>query len=138
MFCVACGQSLPDNANFCLNCGIKINQDGASAAKEKTEKDWMYQFIKEQVSKTLKSPASAVFSDPYDIDTDDYGRVYAEVAVDSQNSYGAVVRTKFGIVISDVTDIAPPKLIYGPVTISFISSPKTIKSIGKFGKPLSK
>lgn len=25
MFCVKCGASLPDEANFCLRCGSKVN-----------------------------------------------------------------------------------------------------------------
>lgn len=54
------------------------------------------------VSKNLKSPSSAVYVDARVIDRDAYGRGIVLLAVDAENSFGAMVRTYFCIVIRGI------------------------------------
>jgi hypothetical protein len=119
-----------------MKCGEKVKEDGGSGqSREKTRNDWMLEAIKNRVLKLLKAPGTAQFMEFYDIEEDEYGRVYAEIAVDSQNAFGATLRTKIGTVFSNVTDDAAPDIVLEPTVITIISSPKIIKSAGKFGKP---
>lgn len=131
MFCEKCGQQITSEAVFCIRCGNKVG----IATTSKTKEDWMLEAIKDKVLKMLKAPGTAVFSSFYNIEYDEYGRTYAEIAVDSQNAFGATLRTKFGTVFANVKEDALPTIVWEPTPVSFIVSAKTIKVAGKLGKP---
>ena len=87
------------------------------------------------VSQSLKSPSSAQFPSINIKSLDKYGRVFVDISVDSQNSFGAMLRTNFGVVLYPknneycVTDSGVCK--YG-----FYKTEDTIKQINNWNKPL--
>lgn len=54
---------------------------------------------KTAVSKQLKSPGSAFYSNEKVVEKDDYGRVLVVLTVDSQNGFGAYLRSHYVVVI---------------------------------------
>lgn len=65
------------------------------------------------VSDTLKSPATATYSNEKIVDEDDYGRVLVTLTVDSQNSFGAYIRTNYAVVIGSY-DTSTDEFVYYP------------------------
>lgn len=65
------------------------------------------------VSDLLKSPSTATYSNEEVVEKDDYGRVLVTLSVDSQNSFGAYVRTNFAVVIESY-DTSTEKFVYYP------------------------
>ena len=69
------------------------------------------------------------------ISQDKYGRVFVDVSVDSQNGFGAMIRTNFGIVLYPhnneykITDC-------GVCKYSFYKTEDVIKRINNWNKPL--
>lgn len=99
------------------------------------DKEKIKSACKKYVSQHLKSPSSAQFPDITIKALDNYGRVFIDVFVDSQNSFGAMLRTNFGVVLSPkdneyyVTDC-------GVCKYSFYKTEDIIKQINNWNKPL--
>lgn len=53
------------------------------------------------VSKQLKSPGSAVYSNENVVERDNYGRALVTLTVDSQNGFGAYLRENFIVIIAN-------------------------------------
>lgn len=68
---------------------------------------------KTAVSKMLKSPATAMYSNEKIVEKDDYGRVLVTLTVDAQNSFGAYVRENYAVVIES-HDTSTDKFVYYP------------------------
>jgi len=67
------------------------------APRDGCERDAAYAAVQEEVSKHLKSPASAIFPDWEAVSSGGGAACYFDISgyVDSQNSFGAVLRTTY-------------------------------------------
>ena len=84
MYCVKCGKLIRDDAVFCDGCGAKVSNGRNDVAKESVptcKESWMLLAVKEEIKSSLKNPESARFSQFEQIETDQYGRTYAEIVV---------------------------------------------------------
>ena len=90
---------------------------------------------KKYVCELLKCPSTAQFNKINIISQDKYGRVFVDLSVDSQNGFGAMIRTNFGIVLYPhnneykITDC-------GVCKYSFYKTEDVIKRINNWNKPL--
>lgn len=66
---------------------------------EKTSDDDLIRCAKTLVSEQLKSPGSATYSNETVVERDEYGRALVTLTVDSQNGFGAYLRSNFIAVI---------------------------------------
>lgn len=90
---------------------------------------------KEFVLQKLKSPASAKFDNIEIIEQDYQGRVLLDVTVDSQNSFGAMVRTDLWVVLHpyNQTYKVTPKSICQK---SFINTKNVAKRVNNWDCPI--
>jgi hypothetical protein len=102
MFCKKCGAQLADDSLFCSKCGEGVSSDNAETNTPKTKEYWMLETIKSTLNDVLKSPRSATYGAMCDYAEDEYGRVYVNITVDVQNSYGATLRSKFNVLFDSV------------------------------------
>lgn len=91
MKCNSCDKIIPKESIYCMYCGAKISQNIEG------DPDFIETKIKKIIEPHLKSPASAVYNINLK-DEDKYGRKFYDVIVDSQNSYGAMLRTEYFII----------------------------------------
>ena len=90
---------------------------------------------KKYVCEYLKCPSTAQFPKIDIISQDKYGRIFIDLSVDSQNSFGAMIRTNFGVVLYPhnneyrITDC-------GVCKYSFYKTEDIIKRINNWNKPL--
>ena len=143
MFCSKCGKQIADDAVFCDGCGAKVGGGDAGATQTNalptTKEGWMLLAVKDAIAAGLKNPASARFSNFEQVETDQYGRTYAEIIVYATNSYNAVVPTRYAIGFYDVTDNGPcqviPKSLFMLPNMLVGAQRKIAKSMMKMGKP---
>lgn len=107
MFCKKCGAQLADDSLFCAKCGERVATDNTEMNTPKTKEYWMLETIKTTVNDILKSPRSATYGEMCDYAEDAYGRVYVNITVDAQNSYGALLRMKFNVLFDNVRNDGP-------------------------------
>ncbi len=62
-------------------------------------KELVIEKCKETVLNRLKSPVSAQFNNITIVEEDDYGKVILDVSVDSQNGFGAMIRSDFWVIL---------------------------------------
>ena len=142
MYCSKCGKQIPDDSVFCSGCGAKVG-GGAAAEPEPslptTKEGWMLLAVKDAISAGLKNPDSAKFGTFEQIETDAYGRTYAEIVVHAANSYNAIVPTRYAVGFYDVVDNGPctviPKSLYTLPNMMVGAQRKVAKSMMKMGKP---
>ena len=118
MFCNKCGKQIVDDSNFCNFCGARVeilpqegvevqnaqySQPAQPAVPNATEQAMQRVSLKETlikqackdiIEKRLKSPATVNYAVMNITDEDKYGRYCLYVELDSQNSFGALVRSK--------------------------------------------
>lgn len=97
MYCNQCGKEIPNNSIFCDFCGVKIEQ-----TNELSEEDPIIKACKDFVSKNLKAPATVKYNSIEIKERDQCGRILLIVEVDSQNGFGAYVRSKFHVILQSV------------------------------------
>ena len=135
MFCNKCGKQIADDSLFCNYCGEKVNQLEQDN-KPKDRDDLIIDACKNCVEKHLKSPSSANYISIDIKDYDDYGRIYLEVELDSQNSFGASIRTKLRVVLQSVNDNGTYEAFKDAVAkMSFFATEDVVKSVNKWNKP---
>ena len=93
MKCPLCNKIIPNESVFCMYCGAKVF--------EKTNEDFIQLKIKSLIDPQLKSPASAIYNITLK-ETDNYGRKFYNIIVDSQNSYGAMLRNEFFVIFYNI------------------------------------
>lgn len=94
------------------------------------------QACKDILEKRLKSPATVNYAVMNITDEDKYGRYCLYVELDSQNSFGALVRSKYRVVIQAVyTDGTYSALGEAALPVSFINTEEMIKKINKWNTP---
>ena len=105
--CPECAKQISDRCVSCPNCGFPLAEMKKEEVKPTTKEEWMELVAKPLVAMQLKNPESIRF-DGFDIiDTDAYGRTYAEFIVHATNSYGAYMPSRHCMGFYDVTDTAP-------------------------------
>ena len=91
------------------------------------------QACKDVLEKRLKSPATVHYAVMDITDEDKYGRYCLYVELDSQNSFGALVRSKYRVVLQAVyTDGTYSALSEAALPVSFINTEEMIKKINKW------
>ena len=114
---------------------IKNKDNNVDISYDGTNKDIILQLCKQYVCKYLKCPSTAQFPKIDIISQDKYGRVFVDVSVDSEDVFGAMIRTNFGIVLYPhnneykITDC-------GVCKYSFYKTEDVIKRINNWNKPL--
>lgn len=94
MFCTKCGSPLVDSDIFCTKCGNRVGYAAESAAQFTNEE--IMKIVKPAICAQLKSPASAQFPDEMlSIIGDCTQGYHISGYVDSQNSFGALIRNDF-------------------------------------------
>jgi len=94
------------------------------------------QACKDILEKRLKSPATVKYAVMNITDEDKYGRYCLYVELDSQNSFGALVRSKYRVVLQAVyTDGTYSALSEAALPVSFINTEEMIKKINKWNTP---
>lgn len=142
MYCSKCGKQIADDSKFCPGCGAKVDgsdERTSNTLLPTTKEGWMLLAVKDAIAAGLKNPDSAKFSEFQEIETDSYGRTYAEIIVYATNSYNAVVPTRYAIGFYDVTDSGPcqviPKSLYMLPNVMVGAQRKVAKSMMKMGRP---
>ena len=131
MFCSKCGKQIVDDSIFCSYCGVKVEEN-------KPRESPLIKACKDCVLKHLKAPDTAKFSTVDIKDVDSYGRMFYYVEVDSQNSYGAQLRTKLYVVLQKVNEDGTYEVLSSPVyTKNFINTEDVVKSVNKWNKPIN-
>lgn len=134
MYCEKCNKQIADDSIFCNYCGVKIESNN-QPANTKTREELIITSCKDCVEKHLKAPATVNYSTIEIKDQDSYGRIYLYVEVDSQNSYGAYIRSKLHVVLQYVYDDGRYEALDSAVMqVSFINTEKTIKSLNKWNR----
>ena len=94
------------------------------------------QACKDILEKRLKSPATVKYAVMNITDEDKYGRYCLYVELDSQNSFGALVRSKYRVVLQAVyTDGSYSALSEAALPVSFINTEEMIKKLNKWNTP---
>lgn len=157
MFCNKCGKQIVDDSNFCNFCGAKVEilpQEGVeapaaqysqstqaavpSAAEQAMQRvslkeTLIKQACKDIIEKRLKSPATVNYAVMEITDEDKYGRYCLYVELDSQNSFGALVRSKYRVVLQAVyTDGTYSAFNDAVLPVSFINTEENIKKLNKW------
>ena len=157
MFCNKCGKQIVDDSNFCNFCGAKVeilpqngvevvpgqvSQPAQAAVPSATEQAMQRVSLKETlvkqackdiIEKRLKSPATVNYAVMEITDEDKYGRYCLYVELDSQNSFGALVRSKYRVVLQAVyTDGTYSAFNDAVLPVSFINTEENIKKLNKW------
>lgn len=95
IICVTCDSSSNYNRSY--------NSQDSEKAKISQSVSRAYNSAQKEVKRQLKSPSTAKFASPFEeeakyrINKD--GSIYIQSYVDSQNSFGAIIRTNFGCTV---------------------------------------
>ena len=73
-------------------------------SNDEPEKESVINAARNVVHKQLTAPSTAVYSGEEILDEDDYGRYLVYVDVDSENGFGAQVRTEWVVIVFSVTE----------------------------------
>ena len=134
MFCRKCGKEMKPNEKFCPSCGAKVEteetvQAGSSVTDaapnivgtlpEKKDEDYI-SAAETIISKQLKAPSTAIYSDENIEAQDDYGRTIVSLTVESQNSFGGYV-TNTCYVLIESYDTEEDTFTYNAATGVYIS-----------------
>ena len=134
MYCNKCGKQIVDDSIFCSYCGIKVEQIIQKESSISIDK-LIIDACKECIKKHLKSPSTVIFDKIEIKDRDDYGRIYLYAEVDSQNSFGAMMRANLHIVLQNVNEDGSYEATNDAVAkVSFFCTEDVIKTINKWNK----
>ena len=134
MYCNKCGKQIVDDSIFCSYCGIKIEQT-SQYELPKSKDELIIEACKNCIKKHLKSPSTVNFDVIEIQDRDDYGRIYLYAEVDSQNSFGAMMRANLHIVLQNVNDDGSYEATNDAVgKVSFFCTEDVIKTANKWNK----
>lgn len=110
---------------------------------QKEEKKYAKEAAESFTKELLKSPSTASFAEEKIIDKDKYGRYLVYLKVDSQNEFGAMLRSELCVIVYDVTKDTYKRDIYqgyikGSEYIDVLddSSLDTLKKNNDWNKPL--
>lgn len=89
---------------------------------------------KEVVLSKLKSPISAQFNNITIVEEDNYGKVLLDVSVDSQNGFGAMIRSDFGVILFEDGENykSLPNSLYKK---NFINTINVVKKVNFWNQP---
>ena len=154
MYCNKCGKQIVDDSIFCNFCGAKVEilpQEGVevqagqysqsgqptqATQRVSLKETLIKQACKDIIEKRLKSPATVNYAVMDITDEDKYGRYCLYVELDSQNSFGALVRSKYRVVLQAVyTDGTDSAFSEAVLPVSFINTEENIKKINKWNTP---
>lgn len=154
MYCNKCGKQIVDDSIFCNFCGAKVEilpQEGVevqagqysqsgqptqATQRVSLKETLIKQACKDIIEKRLKSPATVNYAVMDITDEDKYGRYCLYVELDSQNSFGALVRSKYRVVLQAVyTDGTYSAFSEAVLPVSFINTEENIKKINKWNTP---
>lgn len=151
MYCNKCGKQIVDDSIFCNFCGSKVeilpqegvevqaaqlSQPGQATQRVSLKETLIKQACKDIIEKRLKSPATVNYAVMEITDEDKYGRYCLYVELDSQNSFGALVRSKYRVVLQAVyTDGTYSAFNDAVLPVSFINTEENIKKINKWNTP---
>lgn len=134
MYCNKCGKQIVDDSIFCSYCGIKVEQV-IQEDSPKSKDDLIIEACKDCIKKHLKSPSTVNFDTIEIKDRDDYGRIYLYAEVDSQNSFGAMMRANLHIILQNVNEDGSYEATNDAVAkVSFFCTEDVIKSMNKWNK----
>ena len=129
MKCNSCNKTKPEESIYCMYCGNKITNINIE--------DPLITACKNCVIEKLKAPSTAIFPTVEIKDKDNYGRIFYYVEVDSQNSFGATIRTKLYVILQQVYKDGTYKALDNAVyKVSFINTEDVVKRLNKWNKPL--
>ena len=129
VICKSCNKNIPEESIYCMYCGNKIEKINADEV--------LIAACKNCVTERLKAPSTANFPTIEIKDKDDYGRIFYYVEVDSQNSFGATIRTKIYVVLQHVNDDGTFKALDTAVyKVSFINTEDVVKRVNKWNRPI--
>ena len=120
---------------ICFIIYLSKNNKNEDIVYNGNNNDIIINVCKKYVCEYLKCPSTAQFHKIDIISQDKYGRVFVDLSVDSQNGFGAMIRTNFGIVLYPhnneyrITDC-------GVCKYSFYKTEDIIKRINNWNKPL--
>ena len=120
---------------ICFIMYISKNNKNEDIAYNGNNNDIIINACKKYVCEYLKCPSTAQFPKVSILSQDKYGRVFIDVSVDSQNSFGAMIRANFGVGLYPhnneykITDC-------GVCKYSFYKTEDVIKKINDWNKPL--
>lgn len=134
MYCNKCGKQIVDDSVFCSYCGVKIEQV-IQDEQPKSRDDLIIEACKDCIKKHLKSPSTVNFDKVEIKDRDSYGRIYLYAEIDSQNSFGAMMRGNLHIVLQNVNEDASYEATNDAVgKVSFFCTEDVIKTVNKWNK----
>lgn len=134
MYCNTCGKQIADDSLFCSYCGTKIEQSVQENIKN--QNDLIITACKDCIEKHLKAPSTVKYITIDIKDQDNYGRIYIEVELDSQNSFGAYIRSKLRVVLQAVNRDGTYKALNEAVCqVSFFNTEDVMKRMNKWNKP---
>lgn len=131
MYCNKCRRLIINKDTYCEYCGAKVKQPNSISD------DMIIEACKACIKKHLKSPSSAIFETVELIDEDAYGRYFLYAEVDSQNSFGAMIRTNLRIVLQKVyNDGTYSVLETGVCPVNLINTEEAVKRINRWDKSI--
>ena len=120
---------------ICFIIYLSKNNKNEDIVYNGNNNDIIINVCKKYVCEYLKCPSTAQFHKIDIISQDKYRRIFVDLSVDSQNGFGAMIRTNFGIVLYPhnneyrITDC-------GVCKYSFYKTEDIIKRINNWNKPL--
>ncbi len=136
MYCNKCGKQIVDDSVFCSYCGIKVKQTVQEELPINIDK-LIIEACKECIKKHLKLPLTVNFNKIEIKDRDSYGRIYLYAEIDSQNSFGAMMRANLHIVLQNVNKDGSYEATNDAVSkVSFFCTEDVIKSVNKWNKKI--
>lgn len=127
MYCKKCGNLINEDSKFCKFCGNPIGELESP----------LIVACKRCVSERLKAPSTAIFSTIDIRDVDSYGRMFYYVEVESQNSFGALLKTKLYVVLQKVDEDGSYEALNEAVyKVSFINTEDVVKKVNRWNKPI--
>ena len=120
---------------ICFIIYLSKNNKNEDIVYNGNNNDIIINVCKKYVCEYLKCPSTAQFHKIDIISQDKYGRVFIDLSVDSQNGFGAMIRTDFGVVLyPDNNEYKTTDC--GVCKYNFYKTEEVIKRINNWNKPL--
>ena len=120
---------------ICFIIYLSKNNKNEDIAYNGNNNDIIINVCKKYVCEYLKCPSTAQFYKINILSQDKYGRVFVDLSVDSQNGFGAMIRTNFGVVLyPDNNEYKTTDC--GVCKYSFYKTEDIIKKINNWNKPI--
>ncbi len=137
MFCVNCGNKLPDGAGFCPSCGNKVGDVSSAPAPAeetvviKSKKECIYErFCIYMTANPMIVGFNPTFGELENYEEGAGGMVYCELVASTRNALGKTKNTRFGAVIEAVE--ADGNVVFkgaGPQLVTPLTGTKMLKKV---------